>query len=124
VFWAVVGSGLSLRRGSDGWRFDCPRDPAHTVTMCYRKVDGKADGVVYLHCHHDEPYTDGCSALAVLTALGCSFRDLYHQAAADGACVRCGTQGYRVQGVLGNRAVCLAHLLEATHQPLGLLFEK
>lgn len=146
LFWAMVGSGLSLRRGAVGWRFDCPRDRAHTVTASYRKQDDRTDGVVYVCCHaspdptrdqqdaavrrgfrrqglHRDPAL-GCSTLAVLTALGCSFRDLYHQttAAADGPCVTCGLPGYRVAGVARGRPVCLRHLLVLTHQPHNLLF--
>jgi hypothetical protein len=127
LFWAIVGSGLSLREGSVGWRFDCPRDPTHTVTLSYRKLADRAEAACYLCCHLDDPDQElHCSTLQVVTALGCNMRDLYQQprAAADGPCGRCGSPGYRVAGVLGGRPICLPHLLDATHQPRSLLFTR
>jgi hypothetical protein len=127
LFWALAGSGLSLRRGSNGWRADCPCDPSHTLSIGYHNIAGREDAVVYLRCW---PQTnggyegDGCQTLAVLRAFGCTWRDLYHQtgAAADGRCDFCGSLGYRVDGLARQRPVCLAHLLDHTKQPRALLF--
>jgi len=130
LFWAVAGSGLSLRRrsGSDGWRFDCPCDPLHSCTLAYRARPGRTDPACGLRCHANDGSDDGgCTAAQILTALGCEMRDFYRQptASADGPChvAGCDAAGYRVAGVARQRPVCLRHLLDATRQPRTLLFE-
>lgn len=148
ILWALAGSGLSLRRsGTHGWRADCPRDPGHTLTIDLRCPPGRVTTAVYICCHALQDVTRdqldaqyrrlnqhrrlardpslGCSTLAVVSALGCTLRDLYPQptSATDGRCYRCRRSGYRVAGVAQGRVVCLPHLLEETGQPYTLYFE-
>jgi hypothetical protein len=145
LWWLLVSRGPELelrRRKTEGsWRFICPVDMSHAVTM----VNGRAPLGLALTCHgpagSDSPghalsvhlYERrpalihvpwpcrwcGCAESQVLAALAARPRDKYRQAGAVPCSRKCGGSGYSVDR---RPALCLMHLADSAGLAREVLF--